>query len=157
MQRAELNKKHWCPVASENEHESSFHIYSLHEFDHSRAWLVCMSNSRKGYASAELFPSLKHPQHSEDVWGWLPFVKCCLPFIIKGSSYSWLLPKADFNFIVQTNRETVCSATPKLIHGRAESNLQDTWYNCHLPALTNNVQQFYFIYFFFWDCFQFPD
>lgn len=81
----------------------------------------------------------------------MPFVKCCLPFIIKGSSYSWLLPKADFNFIVQTNRETVCSATPKPIHGRAESNLQDTWYNCHLPALTNNVQQFYlFIYFFFY-------
>lgn len=122
MKRAESKKQHWCPIASENEHESSFYSYSVHEC---ACRILEKVTLPKRFSRPINVPSV--------LWAWLPFKKCGLAFIIKGSSYSLLLAsevlkcitsgnKADCNFIVQINRETVCPATPKLIHGWAESN-----------------------------------
>lgn len=97
---------------------------------------------------------------------WPPFVKCCLPFIIKTSCYSLHLPsevlkcitsgnKTACNFIAQINSEPACPATQNLIHGWAQSNLQDTWCNCHLPPLTNNAQSSSLRFFWFVFCFFF--
>lgn len=155
MQRAELKKKRCdcCKQRLKQRGASKFTLF-MSSITHRLDWWACWILQK--------VPLLQHLSQPSNILSilrtWLPFLKCFQPFLIKGSSYSLLLPselwkcitsgnKADCNFIVQINRETASQQLQNLFMAQQKAiyRVLDIIAICqHWQIMFSNLQRIFF-------------